>query len=47
MLSDLDWEIKSVSINGCCNEIENKLIIAIHILAPLKEFTNNSSTPSY
>ena len=44
-LRSIDWTIKSDDVQGCWNEIENKLINVIDDddIAPLEKFKNNSS----
>ena len=46
MMSLLNWEIESDSVQDCWNEIENKLVNIIDILAPIEEFANESSVKS-
>ena len=39
-----DWLLHSDDVQGCWNEMENKLIKIVDKLAPLQEFKNNSCT---
>jgi hypothetical protein len=46
MLKNKNWAFESDSVQGYWNEIENQLAGIIDTLAPVEEFTNNSSTKS-
>ena len=46
MLKNKNWAFESDSVKGYWNEIENQLAGIIDTLAPIEEFTNNSSTKS-
>ena len=46
ILSQTSWTILSDSVQDTWNEIENKLIKIVDIVAPIEEFTNERSTKS-
>ena len=45
-LTQVDWSVKSDGVQGCWNEIENKLIKIVDNIAPHQEFKNNSCLKS-
>jgi hypothetical protein len=45
-LSRIDWEIESDLVQGCWDEIENKITNVVDLLAHMVEFTKNSATKS-
>ena len=46
LLNQTSWTIKSDSVQDAWNEIENKLIKIVDLIAPLEEFTNDRITKS-